>query len=37
VTDVAVACGFVSASHFSKIYREQYDHSPKHERCQPMA
>ena len=32
VVDVAVACGFVSASHFSKCYRELYARSPQQER-----
>ncbi|MEW9805146.1 GlxA family transcriptional regulator [Mesorhizobium sp. ZMM04-5] len=32
VVDVAVACGFVSASHFSKCYRELYSRSPQQER-----
>lgn len=29
---VALACGFVSASHFSKCYRQAYGRSPKQER-----
>nr|WP_272211737.1 GlxA family transcriptional regulator [Marinicella sp. W31]MDC2877630.1 GlxA family transcriptional regulator [Marinicella sp. W31] len=33
VVDVAVACGFVSASHFSKCYREIYQCSPQQERA----
>ncbi|TPW33573.1 GlxA family transcriptional regulator [Martelella alba] len=33
VVDVAVACGFVSASHFSKCYREIYSASPQQERA----
>jgi transcriptional regulator GlxA family with amidase domain len=33
VVEVAVACGFVSASHFSKCYRELYDRSPQQERA----
>lgn len=40
VVEVAVACGFVSASHFSKCYRELYARSPQQERGerkQPMA
>ena len=40
VVEVAVACGFVSASHFSKCYRELYARSPQQERLdrkQPMA
>jgi transcriptional regulator GlxA family with amidase domain len=32
VVEVAVACGFVSASHFSKCYRELYGRSPQQER-----
>ena len=32
VIEVAVACGFVSASHFSKCYRELYSRSPQQER-----
>jgi transcriptional regulator GlxA family with amidase domain len=31
--EVAVACGFVSASHFSKCYRELYARSPQQERA----
>ncbi len=30
--EIAVACGFVSASHFSKCYRDVYGRSPQHER-----
>ena len=40
VVEVAVACGFVSASHFSKCYREIYGRSPQQERAdrrQPLA
>lgn len=33
VVEVAVACGFVSASHFSKCYREVYARSPQQERA----
>ncbi len=33
VVEVAVACGFVSASHFSKCYREVYNRSPQQERA----
>jgi transcriptional regulator GlxA family with amidase domain len=33
VVEVAVACGFVSASHFSKCYREHYGRSPQKERA----
>jgi transcriptional regulator GlxA family with amidase domain len=32
VIEVAVACGFVSASHFSKCYRESYGRSPQQQR-----
>lgn len=32
VLDVALACGFVSASHFSKCYREHYERTPSEER-----
>ncbi|MBC6405695.1 MAG: GlxA family transcriptional regulator [Rhodospirillales bacterium] len=32
VLDVALACGFVSASHFSKCYREYYAKTPRQER-----
>lgn len=32
VFDVALAAGFVSASHFSKCYREEYGHTPSAER-----
>lgn len=34
IVEVAVACGFVSASHFSKCYRELYGRSPQQERQQ---
>ncbi|MBT3558794.1 MAG: GlxA family transcriptional regulator [Rhodospirillales bacterium] len=33
ILDVSVACGFVSASHFSKSYREKFDHPPRQERA----
>ncbi len=32
IVDVAVACGFVSASHFSKCYRNRYGVSPQVDR-----
>lgn len=32
ILDVALACGFVSASHFSKCYREFYARTPREER-----
>ncbi len=35
VIDVALACGFVSASHFSKCYRDFFGKTPRHERSRP--
>ncbi len=35
VIDVALACGFVSASHFSKCYRDFFGHTPRKERGVP--
>ena len=35
VLDVALACGFVSASHFSKCYREFFHKAPREERLAP--
>jgi len=35
VLDVALACGFVSASHFSKCYRERFLRTPRAERQRP--
>lgn len=35
VLDVALACGFVSASHFSKCYREFFERTPSEERRVP--
>lgn len=32
VLDIAVACGFVSASHFSRVYKQYFGHSPRTER-----
>lgn len=32
ISEVAIACGFVSAPHFSKSYRERYRVSPRDER-----
>ena len=32
ILDVALACGFVSASHFSKCYREHFGRTPREER-----
>ncbi len=36
VIDVALACGFVSASHFSKCYRDFFGHTPRKERGLPL-
>ena len=36
VLDVALACGFVSASHFSKCYREFFAKTPREERALPQ-
>ena len=33
ILDVAVACGFASASHFSRCYRMVYGHRPRDERA----
>lgn len=33
VVDIALACGFVSASHFSKCYRQMFGKSPREERA----
>ena len=32
ILDVSMACGFVSASHFSKCYREHLGMTPRAER-----
>ena len=32
ILDVAIGCGFVSASHFSRVYREHFGHPPTTER-----
>jgi transcriptional regulator GlxA family with amidase domain len=37
VIDVALACGFVSASHFSKCYRDYFGRTPRKERGLPPA
>ena len=37
VLEVGIACGFVSASHFSRSYRQRFGHSPKVERAAPNA
>ena len=36
VVEVAMACGFVSASHFSKCYRELYGNSPQQARANQL-
>lgn len=36
IIDVALACGFVSASHFSKCYRDFFGHTPRKERGLPI-
>jgi transcriptional regulator GlxA family with amidase domain len=33
VTDVGLACGFASASHFSTAYRSRFGHAPRNERA----
>lgn len=33
VLDVALACGFISASHFAKCYREYFGYSPRRDRA----
>ncbi|GBD42994.1 HTH-type transcriptional regulator CdhR [bacterium HR40] len=35
IMDIACACGFVSASHFSTCYRQMYGRTPRQERTQP--
>ncbi|KGM33641.1 GlxA family transcriptional regulator [Inquilinus limosus] len=38
ILEVAVACGFASASHFAKCYRSLFSHSPRAERApRPVA
>jgi transcriptional regulator GlxA family with amidase domain len=32
ILEISIACGFISASHFSKCYKEMYNHSPRSER-----
>jgi len=36
IIDIALACGFVSAPHFSKCYRDYYGISPREERSKPQ-
>lgn len=33
VVEVGVACGFASASHFARCYRQRYDRTPRQERA----
>ncbi|MDA8010095.1 MAG: helix-turn-helix domain-containing protein, partial [Alphaproteobacteria bacterium] len=35
VLEVALACGFVSASHFSRCYRDRFNRTPRNERGLP--
>jgi transcriptional regulator GlxA family with amidase domain len=37
VIGVALACGFVSASHFSKAYRDFFGKTPRKERAVPFS
>jgi transcriptional regulator GlxA family with amidase domain len=37
ILDVAVACGFASASHFSRCYRAVYGHKPSDERAAALS
>lgn len=37
ILDVAVACGFASASHFSRCYRAAYGRKPSDERAAALA
>ncbi len=32
VLEIALACGFASASHFSRAYRQRFGHAPRTER-----
>ncbi len=36
ILSVALACGFVSASHFTKCYRDHFGHTPRTERRPPL-
>lgn len=36
ILSVALSCGFVSASHFSKCYRDIYGRPPRHERAETV-
>ena len=33
ITEIAMACGFTSTSHFSKVYRDHFGTSPLHQRA----
>lgn len=37
ILDVALACGFASASHFSRCYRAEFGHKPSEERAPLLA
>ena len=37
VTDIGIACGFTSASHFSTAYRSRFGHAPRTERLDRTA
>ena len=37
IIDVSLACGFVSASHFSQCFRDYYGRTPRRERGVPIA
>ncbi|MER9281146.1 GlxA family transcriptional regulator [Mesorhizobium sp. M0522] len=36
IVEIAMACGFVSASHFSKAYRENYEMTPREARSEAV-
>lgn len=37
IMDIACACRFVSASHFSTCYRQMYGRTPREQRTRPAA
>ncbi|MFT2215629.1 GlxA family transcriptional regulator [Rhizobium giardinii] len=37
IVEIAIACGFISASHFSKAYRETYGMAPQQKRMSTLA